>query len=38
MPSTDRDGALEDAVLGSLLGIITAIDRDHRPTAVNPAT
>ena len=35
---SDRDGALKEAVVGLLLGIITVIDRDHRPTAVDPAT
>ena len=29
MLSTDRDGALKEAVLGLLLGTITVIDRDH---------
>ena len=38
MLSTDRDGTLKEAVLELLLGMITVIYRDRRPTAVNAAT
>jgi len=37
MLNTDRDGTLEEAVLGFLVVLITVIRRDRRPTAVNAA-